>query len=126
MCNSAGVEVHFAFVQSERIAHEYCMITLFLIISLDCIKVFISLLSLNQQKNEDTHHQQTLSEKTDLEDENIAFQEPVEEQEKPVESRSCQLIRDELLTNVQKFLSHIERTVHQLEGLLPLRNMYNS
>ncbi|XP_058850532.1 dynein axonemal heavy chain 10 [Acipenser ruthenus] len=82
--------------------------------------VFISLLSLNQQKNEDTHHQQTLSEKTDLEDENIAFQEPVEEQEKPVESRSCQLIRDELLTNVQKFLSHIERTVHQLEGEIKL------
>ncbi|MGH0156714.1 UNVERIFIED_CONTAM: hypothetical protein FKN15_032047 [Acipenser sinensis] len=80
--------------------------------------VFISLLSLNQQKNEDTHHQHTLSEKTDVEDESIAFQEPVEEQEKPVESRSCQLIRDELLTNVQKFLSHIERTVHQLEGSL--------
>ncbi|MGH0158836.1 UNVERIFIED_CONTAM: hypothetical protein FKN15_061612 [Acipenser sinensis] len=82
--------------------------------------VFISLLSLNQQKNEDTHHQHTLSEKTDVEDESIAFQEPVEEQEKPVESRSCQLIRDELLTNVQKFLSHIERTVHQLEGEIKL------
>ncbi|CAH2295752.1 dynein heavy chain 10, axonemal [Pelobates cultripes] len=80
-------------------------------------QVFMPLLSYNQHKNGDisTQLDQPQPEGSDEEpDDRDVNKEPTQE------LRSVQLIRDELLMNMQKFLNHIQQTIQQLEGEIKL------
>nr|XP_015221526.1 PREDICTED: dynein heavy chain 10, axonemal [Lepisosteus oculatus] len=79
--------------------------------------VFIPLLSVSQLKNNDSNYKQT---EKSAEGEEDGVLEAHKEQERPVEFRGTQLIRDELLNSAHKFLGHIDRTLQQLEGEIKL------
>ncbi|XP_053555751.1 dynein axonemal heavy chain 10 [Bombina bombina] len=82
-------------------------------------QVFMPILSYNQHKNGYSN----------IQVEEVSEMEPGEEhkdkastkQTKPEqELRNIQILRDEFLMNMQKFLNHIQQTIHQLEGEIKL------
>uniref|UniRef100_K7FM63 Dynein axonemal heavy chain 10 n=1 Tax=Pelodiscus sinensis TaxID=13735 RepID=K7FM63_PELSI len=83
-------------------------------------QVFLPALSHNQQKAEGSaFHPDT--EKSDAEDKHLTEAEPLEKKkEQSVEFHSFHIIRNEFLMNMQKFLSHIQRTIQQIEGEIKL------
>ncbi|XP_074868493.1 dynein axonemal heavy chain 10-like [Carettochelys insculpta] len=84
-------------------------------------QVFLPALLYNQHKAEEPAFPPD-AEKLDAEDRHLTEAENFEKKkEQPVEFHSFQIIRNEFLMNMQKFLSHIQRTIQQIEGkYLPL------
>ncbi|XP_053327864.1 dynein axonemal heavy chain 10 [Spea bombifrons] len=80
-------------------------------------QVFMPLLSYNQHKNGDVSSQlDQLQQTLDVELNGL----DIDTIQPNQELRSVQLIRDEFLMNMQKFLNHIQQTIQQLEGEIKL------
>ncbi|KAM5191717.1 dynein axonemal heavy chain 10 [Mantella aurantiaca] len=81
-------------------------------------KVFMPLLAYNQHKNKDVtlqgDHEQSMPLQNSNEKDTTSLEKP------SGEFISVQLIRDEFLMNMQKFLNHIQQTIQQLEGEIKL------
>ncbi|XP_074916070.1 dynein axonemal heavy chain 10 [Chelonoidis abingdonii] len=83
-------------------------------------QVFLPALSHNQYKAEEPAFHPD-AEKPEAEDRHLAEAEPLEKKkEQSVEFHSFHIIRNEFLMNMQKFLSHIQRTIQQIEGEIKL------
>uniref|UniRef100_H3BAL0 Dynein axonemal heavy chain 10 n=1 Tax=Latimeria chalumnae TaxID=7897 RepID=H3BAL0_LATCH len=82
--------------------------------------VFLPILSYNQHRNEEHSLEEVPDENPPSEDEHTKTLEPEKNVRSPIESRNIQLIRDEFLMNMQKFLCHVHRTVLQIEGEIKL------
>ncbi|XP_015274779.1 PREDICTED: dynein heavy chain 10, axonemal [Gekko japonicus] len=76
--------------------------------------VYLPAMSYNQYKAESVSYPET--EKGEGED---ALPVP-KKKERPVELESFQILRNEFLMNMQKFLDHIQRTIQQIEGEIKL------
>ncbi|KAL0979348.1 hypothetical protein UPYG_G00183960 [Umbra pygmaea] len=77
--------------------------------------VYIPMLSVNQLKLTDGGYQQGAGDSKDKEASGDEKRD-----ERPVEPRAVQMIRDELLNSTHKFLGHIDATLHLLEGEIKL------
>ncbi|KAM4707116.1 dynein axonemal heavy chain 10 [Discoglossus pictus] len=82
-------------------------------------QVFMPLLSYNQHKNGYSSFQIDQVKNTEP-DEDQKDSKTTKPAEPELELRSVQLIRDEFLMNMQKFLNHVQQTIQQLEGEIKL------
>ncbi|MEE6504167.1 hypothetical protein FKM82_005082, partial [Ascaphus truei] len=82
-------------------------------------QVFMPLLSYNQHKNGDGSFNPDQVQQPEHEEQQKDA-EASKQDEPAVELLSVQLIRDEFLMNMQKFLNHIQQTIQQLEGEIKL------
>ncbi|XP_069475795.1 dynein axonemal heavy chain 10 [Ambystoma mexicanum] len=80
-------------------------------------QVFMPLLSYNQHKNGEQPSQAEIEKSEEYGDAPLDLFHP---KDLSVEVRSIQLIRDEFLMNLQKFLNHIQGTIQQIEGGIKL------
>ncbi|XP_073442216.1 dynein axonemal heavy chain 10 [Dendrobates tinctorius] len=82
-------------------------------------QIFMPLLSYNEHKSKDLSLHDDQDQHTGA-PETISDKDSLKMEEPNVELRSVQLIRDEFLMNMQKFLNHIQQTMQQLEGEIKL------
>uniref|UniRef100_A0A8C6ZHZ5 Dynein axonemal heavy chain 10 n=1 Tax=Nothoprocta perdicaria TaxID=30464 RepID=A0A8C6ZHZ5_NOTPE len=82
-------------------------------------QVFLPLLSYNQQQAEEAFFHPD-SEETDPEKRSLPEAEAAKRKEQTVEYCNIKIMRNEFLMNMQKFLSHIQRTIQQIEGKIKL------
>uniref|UniRef100_A0A8B9QA73 Dynein axonemal heavy chain 10 n=1 Tax=Apteryx owenii TaxID=8824 RepID=A0A8B9QA73_APTOW len=82
-------------------------------------QVFLPVLSYNLQQTEEAFFHPD-SENTDSERRNLTETEVAKRKGQPVEYCNIKIMRNEFLMNMQKFLSHIQRTMQQIEGEIKL------